>query len=285
MEPITIAATAAMVMKFVLPAIKSLGAQVLEKSGDSTSDAVVSFGQRLLGQLLSRRGPAGPMAALERGIERRVSAIAADPAQQNAPIQLEGAVEDLLTADPEMLASIRELLARAPEVHQGDGSVYAGRDISGTVYAGQGNHYYAREDPKEVAAKHFAAGEEHLSLGLFSEAAEDFRQARMLAPRNQAAYYLGAIAALDGQKAFRASLQCIRAVERLIQGAIGLQDRPIYHYFLAYLHYDYYERKSLMAPESWRLPFNRAWDSGLTPDQIDSLFTKLSVVNPLPAHR
>jgi tetratricopeptide (TPR) repeat protein len=287
MEPITAAAaTAALVMKYLLPEISNLGEQVLEKSGDAASDAAVGFGQRLLRRLLRRR-PGSPTDVIEQGIERRVLAVSADPGQQNASIQLEGAIEDLLTADPELLASVRELLDQAPgetSVRQGDGSIFAGRDI-GTVFAGQNNTYYAREDPKDLAAKYFSAGEQHLSMGLFREAAEDFRQARVHDPHNQAAYFLGAVAGLDGQKAFRASLQRIREVERLIQGAMALGDGAIYHYFLAYLQYDYYERRSLKEQGSWRASFTEAWTKGVTPGQIDSLFRFLSVENPLPALR
>ena len=85
-------------------------------------------------------------------------------------------------------------------MQQGDRSVYAGRDIK-TVYANR-DIYYAREDPVDMAAEHFAAGEQHLALGMFREAAEDFRQVRIHDPRHQPAYYLGAVAALDGQKRF-----------------------------------------------------------------------------------
>jgi tetratricopeptide (TPR) repeat protein len=286
MEPTAIATTAALVMKYVLPAIRSFGEQVLEKTEDSASDTVAGFGKRLLGLLLSRRARAGPTAALEQGIERRVRAIGADPGHQNASIQLQGAIEDLLAADSELLARIRGLLDQAiPEVtvHQGDGSFFAGRDI-GTVYANR-DIYYAREDPVDMAAKHFAAGEQHLALGMFREAVEDFRQVRIHDPRHQAAYYLGAVAALDGQKAFRASLQCIREAERLIHGAIELQDSAICHYFLAYLKYDYYERKSLEVPGAWRAPFLQAGRRGITPDQVDALFRLLSVENPLPGLR
>jgi hypothetical protein len=144
-EAFTAAAAAGVVMKYVLPAIRDLGDKVLEASEDSVSNAVVGFGKRLLHALLGRRAQAGQsrpeVVALRKGIERRVLALARDPAQQKAASQLEGAIEDLLMADSRLLASIAALLERAPQatVRQGDRSSYVGGDNSGTVITGDGN--------------------------------------------------------------------------------------------------------------------------------------------------
>jgi hypothetical protein len=143
-EALTAAAAAGVVMRYVVPAIRDLGEKVLEASEDSVSDAVVGFGRRLLRALLGRRPPAepGPEAvALRNGIERRVLALARDPAQQKTASQLEGAIEDLLMADPSLLASVAVLLEEAPRatVRQGDRSSYVGGNNSGTIITGDGN--------------------------------------------------------------------------------------------------------------------------------------------------
>jgi hypothetical protein len=144
-EALTAAAAAGVMMKYVLPAIKDLGEKVLEASEDSVSDAVVGFGKRLLRALLGRRAQADQsrpeVVALRNGVERRVLALARDPAQQKAASQLEGAIEDLLMADSGSLASIAALLERAPQatVRQGDRSSYVGGDNSGTVITGDDN--------------------------------------------------------------------------------------------------------------------------------------------------
>jgi hypothetical protein len=113
-EALTAAATAGVAMKYVLPAIRDLGEKVLEASEDSVSNAVVGFGKRLLLVLLGRRAQADQstpeVVALRKGIERRVLAVARDPAQQKAASQLEAAIEDLLMADSSVLASIAALL-------------------------------------------------------------------------------------------------------------------------------------------------------------------------------
>lgn len=142
-EALTAAAAAGVVMRYVVPAIRDLGEKVLDASEDSVSDAVVGFGRRLVRALLGRP-PAEPRpeaAALRNGIERRVLALARDPAQQKAASQLEGAIEDLLMADPGLLASVGVLLEEAPQatVRQGDRSSYVGGNNSGTIIAGDGN--------------------------------------------------------------------------------------------------------------------------------------------------
>lgn len=144
-EALTAAAAAGVVMTYAVPAIRNLGERVLEASEDSVSNAVVGLGKRLLRALLGRRAHADEsspeVVALRKGIERRVVALARDPARQKAASQLEGAIEDLLMADPGLLASIAALLEQAPQatVRQGDRSSYVGGDNSGTVVTGDGN--------------------------------------------------------------------------------------------------------------------------------------------------
>ncbi len=145
MEPFTVAATAGVVMKYVLPAIRDLGEKVLETSEDSVSNAVVGFGKQLLHSLLPRRTqvdqPSPEVVALRKGIERRVLALAKDPAQQKAASQLEGAIEDLLMADSNLLASIAALLEKAPRatVRQGGRSSHVGGANSGVIITGDSN--------------------------------------------------------------------------------------------------------------------------------------------------
>ena len=144
-EALSAAAAAAVAMKYVVPAIGDLGAKVLETSEDSVSDAVVGFGKRLLRTLLGRRAQADQsrpdVAVLRDGLERRVLALARDPARPKAASQLEGAIEDLLAVDPGLLASTAALLEAAPPatVRQGDRSSYVGGDNAGTVITGDGN--------------------------------------------------------------------------------------------------------------------------------------------------
>lgn len=132
-------------MQYLVPAVKDLGEKVLDASEDAVSNAVVSFGKRLLHCLLGRRDQAShtrpEIAILENGVQRRVRAMVRQPAEGKVTSQLEGAIEDLLSADPALLASITGLLKVAPKksLKYGDQSSYVGGDNSGTIVTGDGN--------------------------------------------------------------------------------------------------------------------------------------------------
>jgi hypothetical protein len=155
---------------------------------------------------------------------------------------------------------------------------HVGRNNYGIVITGDGNTVRVGPDPVE----HFKAGVERLRLGLHAQALEDFRLSMNAGARSPDLYYLTAVAILEGRKAFLAPLARVREAEDLIHAALGLEDRGVFHYFLAYLGLDYYERKSLRAPTPWQASLARAWSRGVTQGEIDSLFELLSVHDPLP---
>jgi hypothetical protein len=148
-EPLTATAAAALVVRYVLPAVKTLGEKVWEKSeaaaSDQAADAAVSFGRRLLHRLLPHHPDGEPMApevvVREKDVAKRVNDLVARPDDAKVATLVEGAVESLLDTDPGLLAAIAELLAAAPRnaVQQGDRSVSVGRDNSGVIVAGDGN--------------------------------------------------------------------------------------------------------------------------------------------------
>lgn len=145
MEPFTVAAAAAAMMKYLLPTIRDIGEKVLDTSEDAASNAVVGFGRTLLHSLLPKRAladlPRQDVAVLRKAIERRVLALAQDPTQEKAASQLEGAIEELLIVDSESFASIVAMLRDPPPeaVHQARRSSYVGGDNSGTIITGDSN--------------------------------------------------------------------------------------------------------------------------------------------------
>jgi hypothetical protein len=158
----------------------------------------------------------------------------------------------------------------------GEGSSYVGGN-AGFVITGNGNTVRVGADP----GQHLKAGVDHLLAGLHARALEDFGLAMKAGANNPDVYYLSAVATLGGRKAFLASLAHIREAGALIHAALRLEDRGVFHYFLAYLSLDYYQRKSLKAPTPWRESLARALRSGVTQEEIDSLFELLSVEDPL----
>lgn len=141
-EPLTVAAASALTMKYVIPAITHFGKYVLDASEEAAGNEVVSFGRRLL-RALFQRTPAtenDSAAALRDGIQRRVRRLVDDPKQEKVIAQLEGAIEDLLSAEPALLAEIVELLNRAPSsLAQGQRSINVSGNNSGTLVTGDGN--------------------------------------------------------------------------------------------------------------------------------------------------
>lgn len=144
MEALSASAVAALATKYLVPAVRNLGARILDAAGSRTGDAVTDFGQRIMKVLLGSHGEktASPGAAsLRKVVERRVAAVSQDPVQQKLIVQLEGAIEDLLIAVPTLLDSMTTLLNRAPQgaERQGARSSYIVGDNSGIVVTGDSN--------------------------------------------------------------------------------------------------------------------------------------------------
>lgn len=149
MEPLTTAMAASVVMRYVIPAVTSLGARVLADVEASTSNAIVDLGRRLLRTMLRREDGATAeerSAPLVEVVERRVLKLANDPHEPRAAVQLEASIEDLLLADAALRESVQLLLERAPGIDEraGDRSVSVGRDNSGTIIAGDHNSLVQR---------------------------------------------------------------------------------------------------------------------------------------------
>lgn len=143
-EPVSAAVTAALVMKYLLPAISDLGERVLGEVEESVSSSAVAFGKKLLQSMLRHRRAIpeqGGVAALEAVVERRVLGVANNPNESKPSVQLEAAIEDLLLEDSELRRSIQEMLQGAPKDQRSQSrrSVHVGRDSFGPIVAGDGN--------------------------------------------------------------------------------------------------------------------------------------------------
>ncbi len=81
-------------------------------------------------------------------------------------------------------------------------------------------------------------------------------------------YYYYALALLEGKKPFLVSMSSIKKAISLLDTAVLLQDEPIYHYFLAYIKYDFYKRKFLNIEPSYKdelaLTINKLSDLDIT---------------------
>jgi len=164
----------------------------------------------------------------------------------------------------------------------GERSAWVGRDNHGFIVAGDGNEIHVAESRLAISRRQFDEGIRHLSIGSHATALQNFRAAIAGGTGTPDAYFLCAVATLNGRKAFKASLRDIRETENLVGTALSLEERGIFHYFLAYVRYDYYERKSFRAPMPWLHSLQCAWSAGVSANEIRKLFGYLAVENPLP---
>jgi hypothetical protein len=129
------------------------------------------------------------------------------------------------------------------------------------------------EDP----SIHSSLGMCFLKLGLRSKALAHFEDAMLADIENSETYFFAAIAVLDGKKPFLAPLSAIRTAEEYLTAAQRLEDRGIYSYFVGYLRFDYYERKSLNVEPGYQHFLDAAIRENVTNLDIQNLFELLGV--------
>jgi hypothetical protein len=59
-----------------------------------------------------------------------------------------------------------------------------------------------------------------------------------------------------------------------------IEPRGIYHYFLAYIKYDYFSRKFFNTSPTYQEALNMANGAGLSPNDIEQLYGILGVSRP-----
>ncbi|KRV50891.1 hypothetical protein AQ490_13135 [Wenjunlia vitaminophila] len=119
----------------VTAAVAAYGAAVLTRVQDTTADATVSLGQRVLRRITGRPGE-------QPGVEDAVADLADDPDDPDAQAALRMQVRKALLADDALAEDIARLVAGAPGVTvtaSGDRSV-AAQTIHGNVSTGDTVH-------------------------------------------------------------------------------------------------------------------------------------------------
>ena len=93
-------------------------------------------------------------------------------------------------------------------------------------------------------------------------------------------YYYAAICLLKGKKAFLQQRATIDTIVKYINSALALEKKAIYLYFLAYIKYDYFERKYLNVSPDYRETFLMAVINGLTDSDINKMYSLMGVTRP-----
>ena len=120
----------------------------------------------------------------------------------------------------------------------------------------------------------------YLKLKLYTKALQCFEKAIAENIDNPESYFYAAICLLNGRKAFLATRETIDKVEEYINAAIMLESRGIFHYFLAYIKYDYYFRKHFKTSPTYGEALREASAAGYSREDVNQLFMVLNVEKP-----
>ena len=120
----------------------------------------------------------------------------------------------------------------------------------------------------------------YLKLKLHDKALAAFEKAMEDNFDNSEIFFYAAVCLLGGKKAFLSQRPIIDKIEEYINAALAIESRGIYHYFWAYIKYDYFERKFFNTSPAWQDALKNANTTGVSPHDIEQLFGILGVPRP-----
>lgn len=120
----------------------------------------------------------------------------------------------------------------------------------------------------------------YLKLKLYDKALQAFEKAMQENFDNSETFYYAAISLLKGRKAFLLNRHEIDKIEEYINAAILIEPRGIYYYFLAYIKYDYFNRKYFKTSPTYKEALKLAKQQGFSSYDSEQLFNILGVEKP-----
>lgn len=117
----------------------------------------------------------------------------------------------------------------------------------------------------------------YLKLKLYEKALVAFEKAMEDNFDNSETFFYAAICLLSGKKAFLAKRAVIDKIEEYLQAAISIEPKGIYYYFLAYIKYDYFYRKSFKTTPTYSEALTAAQQIGLSEYDVLQLYAILGV--------
>ena len=138
------------------------------------------------------------------------------------------------------------------------------------------------EDKSQIAQlqQDITNGQRFISNRLYDKAMECLDRAMQVEPANPEAYFWGAVALLQGKRPFLVDRASIRRAEEYLNVALSAEQKPIYSYFLAYIKYDYYDKKMLTTTPNYQKYLADATEGGISQDDIAQLFQQLGTKRP-----
>lgn len=120
----------------------------------------------------------------------------------------------------------------------------------------------------------------YLKLKLYDKALPAFEKAMENNFDNSEAFFYAAICLLQGKKAFLQQRPTIDKILEYINAALMIEPKGIYYYFLAYIKYDYFQRKFFKTSPTYQETLAMAVDTGLSEFDIAQLYGILGVARP-----
>ena len=119
-----------------------------------------------------------------------------------------------------------------------------------------------------------------LKLSMYDDAYNAFSKALVNNFDNSEVFFYAAVSLLKGKKAFLHTRPEIDKMLELINAALMIEPKGIYHYFMAYLKHDYFKRKFLTTTPNYKDCLVKAQAAGCTKADID-LFYAAAGVDPV----
>jgi tetratricopeptide (TPR) repeat protein len=142
------------------------------------------------------------------------------------------------------------------------------------------NYRKALEDNPDNDALNMSIGMCYLKLKLYDKALPAFEKAIEDNFDNSETFFYAAVTLLKGKKAFLAPRADIDKIQEYLNAAIMIEPRGIYHYFLAYIKQDYFDRKYLNCTPNWKETLQTAIQTGLPGADITQFSEMLQVEMP-----
>lgn len=120
----------------------------------------------------------------------------------------------------------------------------------------------------------------YLKLKMYDKALAAFEKAVEDNFDDSETYFYAAICCLNGKKAFLAQRSLIDRAIEYIDAANMIEPKGIHYYLLAYIKYDYFERKYLNTTPNYQECLMMAEQEGVSPHDASELFGILGVANP-----
>ncbi len=117
----------------------------------------------------------------------------------------------------------------------------------------------------------------YLKLRMYDEAYAAFSKAIVDNFENSETYFYAAVSLLKGKKAFLHTRQEIDKMLELINAALMIESRGIYHYFMAYIKHDYFKRKFLTTSPNYKDCLMKAQAMGCSKADIDHFYSVAGV--------